>query len=372
VECLRGNGFNVQVVTPQYRAEAAPSGNSLSIRAPHGLFQAPLFVLEWAGVLQDYLDGWTARMGPLLARQVKPHDLLFATSGGELAMIKLGAFVKQRTGCRLVVNLHDPIMYTTVNGLRRNRLPAAARDKLESQLLAQADLIVTTTETLMKALTEKYPGLAGKLMFTHLGYIRDVTPKEPTPSTILRIGYGGNCGRIQSPEILLKAIDGMKDVEATYVGDYWKNPRLLMAHRKCRLLPPMPHNEFAEFFMRNMDLSFVSLRHEYFGVCVPMKIFENIGMGVVTLGSLPGGDAVAIVNGKGYGRISGTGDVGGLVRAIEELRDPVVRNRHRARVLMDRQQWAMKVLISGLAKRLGALFDGKRLDNSLEARGKTT
>ena len=83
--------------------------------------------LERVGWFDDYLDPWVASALPYLSKIICKDDVIFCTSGGELGTIKLGALIKEETGCKFVVNFRDPLNYGYMEGLRRDKKPHVGR-----------------------------------------------------------------------------------------------------------------------------------------------------------------------------------------------------------------------------------------------------
>ena len=137
VEIFRNAGYDVTVVTPNYENKTIICSENL-IKIPYLNNKIDLW-FENFGIYEDYLDKWVRTSYRYLKDRIKKDDILFCTSGGELGMIKLGFLLKKSLGCKFVVNFHDPINYTTVNGLSRTPpVFAVKRDAFEAKYVPEA------------------------------------------------------------------------------------------------------------------------------------------------------------------------------------------------------------------------------------------
>jgi hypothetical protein len=255
-------------------------------------------------------------------------------------MIKLGALLKRRTNCKLIVNLHDPVDYTTVRNLSKHDIPHVNRDKIEREYILECDFLITTSELCRTAYITKYPALKNKSKCIKLGYIEDIKHIHKLPSNRLRIIYGGNCGWAQAPQILAKATCDIKGVETTIIGDYWKNPALLRYRKHIRLLKPMQYHDFCRFAMKHADVSFISLRNDYYGVCIPSKLYESINLQIPMLAAIPDGDAKDIINSNGYGIACSYGDINQLRKAVFEFMNHTFLARCQNNIAENRTSWS--------------------------------
>jgi len=356
VKALQKAGLDVRVVTPVGPGDNDTESTQI-IRIPLGSLagQLALRAAEAAGIAEDYLDGWIKKAFTALKDKVAATDIVFATSGGELGMIKLGAILKTATGCKLVINLHDPVDYTTINTLRKCDIPHVSRDRVENKYIPQADLLITTSEQARQAYISKYPTLKTRSITCLLGYINDIQPVDHIQTPETHIIYGGNCGWAQAPQILAEIISGVKDVKATVIGDFRKNPALLLKHKKLSLVPPMPYHDYCRYCMQRGDLSFISLRYQYYSVCIPSKLYESINMRIPILAALPNGDAADIINEKGYGIACKYDDLPGLRSALIKLKDPDFRAECRTNITRDRERWSINNLIKPMVESIKQL-----------------
>lgn len=345
VDFLRQQGNEVVVVAPDYGDRGGTvSDSEVRLHYPMGRIRLDQ-VFERLGLYEDYLDRWVASSLSVLEKRVQKEELIFATSGGELACIKLGSLLKSRTGCRFVVNLHDPVDYTRVFRRKINSIPHVSREGQERRYLANADLVITSSRSNQASLTEKYPEMADRIRCSYFGFITPADLREKAPSPGLTLVYGGTYDKNQSPELLAKAVQGLENVTAHFVGNHarYKPLEFARAHQpNCRFIEQMRYPDFLRYLREHADLGFVSLASPYLGACVPSKLFEYINIGLPVLGALPPGDAFDLISSHGYGIACAFDDTPGQRAVIQRIADDKqVLGRYRARILQDRDDWTM-------------------------------
>jgi len=115
-EYLSALGWNVSIVMPNYYSNEYDYIDNI-IQIPLKFNKKFSILLEMIGIYEDYLDKWVNEAFAFLKEKVSRNDIIFASSGGELANIKLGSLLKKEIGCRLILNFHDPIVFTKVHNL---------------------------------------------------------------------------------------------------------------------------------------------------------------------------------------------------------------------------------------------------------------
>jgi len=345
VDYLRSRGAECIVVAPAYDAKQLQVSAD-EVRVPYALSRIRYCqLLERTGVLEDYLDPWVGATLELLRSRVAPSDLVFATSGGELGSIKLGSRLKELTGCRLVVTLHDPVDYTRVSGKKINNIPHVDRERQERRYLANADLVITSSKSNQASLTEKYPEMAARIRCSYFGFITKAELSEKAPSTGLTIVYGGTYDKNQSPELLAQVVYGLDNIEAHFVGNHAAYKPLDLARasqQNCKFVNQLSYPDFLRYLTDHADMGFVSLASPYLGACVPSKMFEYINIGLPIFGALPAGDAVEIINHHGYGVACEFNDIWALRKAILKIAgDKHLLKTYRQQILNDRDDWFM-------------------------------
>lgn len=347
VDFFRSQGAEVLVVAPDYLGREAVISDE-EIRLPYRKSRIRLDqFLERIGVYEDYLDQWVDDSLTLLKGRMRKEDLVFATSGGELGCIKLASKLKDEVGCKLIVNLHDPVDYTLVSNRKINRLPHVGREGQERKYLKNADLVVTSSKSNKESLAEKYPELAERIRFSYFGFMAKAELREKAASTGLTIVYGGTYDKNQSPELLADAVRGVQNAEAHFVGNHAEYKPLDFARKNqpnCKFVNQLSYPDFLRYLTDHADMGFVSLASPYLGACVPSKMYEYINIGLPIFGALPPGDAREIINRRGYGVACEFDDVPAQRAAIMELAaEKQVLEKYRQQILCDRNDWFMPV-----------------------------
>lgn len=355
VDSFVANGFKVKVVTPCY-ALRPPSLDDLTISVPIsrlGLKVGGLF--ERLGIWEDYLDLWVRQSYALLVDRVGCADIVFSTSGGELGCIKLGSLLRSTIGCKHVVNFHDPLDYSLVNGKIIDHRFHVSRERSEFKYLRDADLIITSSELNRASLQNKYPTICSKVVNNYFGYVENVAQVKKRPKGKLCIAYGGGFAELQSPHLLALAGIRLQDVELVFIGNWESYLPLAPYASTCRLVKQLAHKEYLGFMAEQVDVGFVSLTSDYLGACVPSKIYEYINLGIPLLGALPDGDGKNIINKNGYGIAVDYNDIPALRNAIELMKDPQNLERYRSAIARDRADWALKSRIKEVVNRLQSM-----------------
>lgn len=351
IGALKKKGFNVIIVTPNYNSDQTVVDDNLIKTA----FKIPIkfaTISERIGLYEDYLDIWVKNTVKILSDIVKKNDIILATSGGELGCIKLASIVKQQVHCNFIVNFHDPINYTLVNGMKINNKFHVNREKSEYKYIKNADLIMTSSATHEISLINKYPQMTGKVFTNHFGYIHEAKIKPlKSQSGKISIVYGGAMGIEQSPEVLLEVVQVSDEVQIYYIGS---TERIEAIGKKSRLnityLPAMPHDQYLDFLQKNADIGFVSLYGDYFSACVPSKIYDYINIGLPILGALPNGDAMNIINNNRFGYAAKYNDIEGLKAALKELLITSNRMGCRDLIIENRKYWSMDYKVNELVE----------------------
>ncbi|MFX4237795.1 glycosyltransferase [Aliarcobacter butzleri] len=347
VKYLKELGWDVIVVMPNYETKDFIIENDIwqiPFKGKHIQKLASLF--ERVGIYEDYLDKWVQNAFEYLKDKITQDDIVFATSGGELGMIKLGSFLKNKTGCNFVVNFRDPLNYGYMNGLRRDKKPHIGRVNAHEKYMQNADLIVTSSEYYSDTLKKRFNNLVDKIHNNYFGYIKeiDLSQYKKQPSDKLRIAYAGMMSSTQKPELLYEAYKKLysNDVEIYFIGNR-KNYKPLqnIEYNNIYFIDFLPHDEFLKFMCENIDVGFVSLVNDYYGACVPSKIYEYINLGLPMLGALPDGDGKEMINEFGFGLACKYDDVEKLSKNIATMMDLKIIEKYEKNVLDKKIEFSM-------------------------------
>ena len=120
VQYLEELGWDVIVILPNYTTQKLIlEKNIIQIPFKKRYIQKLTSLQERIGFYEDYLDKWVKNAFEYLSGKIVKENIVFATSGGELGMIKLGSLLQKEIGCRFVINFRDPLNYGYMNGLKR-------------------------------------------------------------------------------------------------------------------------------------------------------------------------------------------------------------------------------------------------------------
>jgi hypothetical protein len=361
VNCLQKNGWQVQVITPNYNNhKIINDGNVLLIPFDKKHIQKLSSLYERVGIYEDYLDKWIDIAFIYLRRIIKKEDIVFSTSGGELGMIKLGSILKKYINCRFVVNFRDPLNYGFMPNLKKDNKPHIGREGAEEKYIANSDLILTSSVFYADILKSKFKKLKDKIHNNYFGYIEGVNllNKKKNKSRKLRIAYTGIMSNAQSPEILFKAFKQLNDknIELFFIGDSHKyKPINEIKNSSVHIINFLPHKKFLDFMSKNIDVGFVSLTRDYYGACIPSKIYEYINLGLPIIGSLPNGDCKDIINNNNFGFASHYDDVPSICDSMIKLSNKKILNFFRDKVIEDRDIWSMDNKINEILNLLKSL-----------------
>ena len=348
IDSLKRLGWDIRVITPNYISkELYIADNIIQIPFKFKYIQKLTSLLERLGIYEDYLDRWVDEAYIYLKNKVQKEDILFATSGGELGMIKLGSLLKETIKCKLIVNFHDPLNYGYMNGLRRDKKPHIGREKAHKKYISNADLIITSSEYYANVLKNRFNTLKDKIHNNYFGYIKkiDTNNYKKIASKKLRIAYVGTMGVTQKPELLYEAYKHLNnsDIELYFIGNISNyKPLKDIDDINVHFIDFMPHNDFLAFMCENIDIGFVSLVSDYFGACVPSKIYEYINLELPMIGALPNGDGKDIINDMGYGIASHYTNLNDLVLSIKRMKDKKYLNSIKNKILKDKESWSME------------------------------
>ncbi len=347
VSCLRELGWDVVVVMPNYHTNEYIH-TAEYIQIPWHFPKRVALLFEMAGIFEDYLDSWVRKAYNYLCDKVHKEDILFATSGGELGTVKLAVFLKESVAAACIVNLRDPIDYTLVNGRRINKRFHVSREASEKTYLQKADLIITSSKYFESALKKKYPRIEEKIINNYFGYVHQVNLNsyKIQKRDKLHIAYVGNMEVAQRPEILIEAyqkVSNRNQIELFFIGDYQNYTPLSALHTEgVHFMDYLPHSQFLQFMVEQIDVGFVSLADDYYAACFPSKIYEYINLGLPILGALPDGDAKDIIEQNCYGAVVRYDEVDLLANKIEQMTNRELYMKYRKSVLQDRENWSMK------------------------------
>lgn len=287
-----------------------------------------LRILQKVNLIEDYLNLWIKVAVKYTEQIIKAEDVVFCFSGGGLSTIKLGSILKKKTGCKFVINLHDPLISTSINNRLivslASKLPQRNRDYLERKYFNNGDLILTSSETYSKALLKKYPQL--NIECCHFGYQKMKKVKKRILDDTLHIVYGGSFSEIQKPEMLIDAVleGGFTDVKVHLLGDHQRYARLNKYKKPefkhiLNFKGQMSPENYQNFVTQQIDVGFFSLVGSLSDFCVPSKLYEYINLEIPVLGVI-NGDGKQIINQEKIGVVC-TPEKKDIIRGIDFFKD---------------------------------------------------
>lgn len=306
------------------------------------------------GFSEDYLDEWANNCVNYLLPKVNKEDIVFATTGGDLASLKVASLVKDKTDCVYIANFRDPVLHTTVHNKSLSPFLHVNRDHLLIKYLNNADLVVTSCNSYKEYIEGKFQG---RIINNHFGFLDNESNRDyshlPNNKKSLNIVYAGTLNKYQGPNYYPSIFSGLKKTSLTV---YSNSDPFKREHDNIYIKSSVTRDELYRCIVENHNAGFVSLSNPYFSVCVPSKIYEYINIGLPIFGFLPDGEARSIVNDNNFGYIAKVGKYSELRQKLDyysnklELVDDLKVN-----VQNSRDKWSMKHLFSGLIKEIKLL-----------------
>lgn len=348
----------VVIVTPNYTSEETIlRKNMISFPYPQSRMKWDLR-MQKLRLREDYLDGWAKITSQYLAEIVTEQDVVYAISGGEIGCIKIGIYLKQQIGCRIIINFHDPVDGDVLFNKMLSGYHGLPRTDIIRRNVEQADLIITSSETYQDILQNRFPQMSNKITNHYFGYMEEMHPRELKEHHIpLNVVYAGATSKIQGADILYKALLGRNDVTVTYIcADYAERKKKMPEHN-VQCLPLMPYKQFRKYMLEVADIGFLPLKGAYAGACVPSKLYEYLNIGIPILASLPEGSAKRIVQDNGYGVVCRDGDIEGLRAGFEKMIPQENYLKFARAVRRDRKKWSSAFLEQTYLQKLHMFFD---------------
>lgn len=284
-----------------------------------------LLVLQRLGIVEDYLDFACIFLFWHLKERVHRNDIVIATSGGELAMVKLAAKLKKQTCCTILAMLHDPISFCEIAGHSVSRRYHVPRDKLIPKYFNLHDAVFVSSNSYQSWL-KSIPSITVDIGLCSLGFhrISQISARKfPVSKKFLEFGFFGNMGKYQSPEIFAKALElceNRENMRLHYIGDsshFVERTRIRM--NNVLFTGYLRGDDFLDYIDANIDVGLVSLSSRYLANCVPLKFYDCIGMGLPVIASIYEGDVASALSTFSLGLSSDFGDVLQLAKNMDEM-----------------------------------------------------
>lgn len=344
VETLSENN-DVVVVTPNYNTKDIVIENNL-INVPYQ-FSRISSLWEHIGIWEDYLKPWVDNTFEQLKNKVTSEDLLIAVSGGELGCMMLASRLKCVSGCKMIIDFHDPVLGTRIQQEQFGNGFRISREKYLKKYLEQADFIITWGDMYIPCLEEKVSGISGKAKAIYHGY--KTRYNKPNNHKISdgpkRIIYGGTMGRFQRIDEAIKLFGNRKDIILELMGDPDRVTRnSAEKYSNVIISPRMQHSDYMEYMVANADIGLVSLVGNGLGIAAPSKIFELINLEVPIFGIIPDGDGSSIIN-SGYGFAADVSETDKLNEYLKLIVKEDVQKSIREKMHEDKYKWDSQYLM---------------------------
>lgn len=355
VELLKKR-YDVSVVTPDYTGKG--------IRNHGGIITIPYKVSRWdsylerLGFYEDYLERWVKDAESYLLNVVKEDDVLIAVSGGEMGSIILAAKLKMKCGCKMIINFHDPVSATTINGKVTYRFHVN-RDRVLGKYLAHADQIITCSKRYQEILEMKYKEIFPCIHNVYLGFRgkEEVIGRSGIHRPV-RMVYAGTMSEIQDAGRFINLFAQRDGLEIIFVGNCSQKIKEEAGKNKnVKMVPSMPHDDYIDYIKSEADIGLVALKGDEFGACVPSKIYELINLEIPIFGILPDGDAKEIIN-SGYGFACTGNNINEANALLDRLLQPEEYEMVRNKMREDKAGWQMDRLFVEIYHMIDSLVGG--------------
>lgn len=353
VDVLKDCGYNVKVVVPNPNGSTYEENDIIHIGFKR--YKKLYSGLEKLGLTGDAYYPWVKAMVRYLKERITEKDIIMSVTGGSADTFMAGYALKKSVGCKLVLSYHDPINYTTFNNLVVDNHYFFKKDALEKKIINFSDLIFTSSDTFRQALAIKYPAVKNKIHNYYFGYNQKETIGEKKYRFPLTLAYAGSFNKHQSPEIMHRIGENLKDYQLCYLGNYNNYAPLQSLINDKEFKGSLGHQAFLEFAKKNIDIGFVCLTSEYLSACFPSKIFEYINLGLPILGALPDSDARHFINDNGIGKAFHYSDIEGMRSYLMHLK-PVDLEKQRDNIIRLKEKLHFTESLKGMCSQIKNLI----------------
>lgn len=214
---------------------------SRTLSIEHRLFLKPFYALKtdpkWVFV-PDINIGWlpfAVRRGRKII-QKESIDVIYVTAPINTGLL-VGYLLKKKTGKPLVIDFRDP---WTDNPFVRypTRLHEYIEEKMEEEIVTNADYVIVAGDPIKKSFMQKYPFLKSRMEVITNGYDPDDFKNLKTyeQTNKFRITYTGSLYRVRNANSFLLALKKLAEekvhlrekLEVIFVGNFNKETPLLV------------------------------------------------------------------------------------------------------------------------------------------------
>ena len=313
---------------------AGPAGEHRRDREPLER-RVTRYVMSLLWYLPDEKKNWAIYAAATAVRMVRRRRLDWVfTSGPPFSTHVIGLAAKRLTPARWIADFRDPWIeiLDERNPSIRSPLSDGLERRMEAAVITNADYITTTTMALQRAMQQRYPESAHKIVCVPNGVdARMLTTESSSPFPVFTITYAGALYYRRSPEPLFAAVRQLlqsgrvSDVEIRikFVGDCELVdgvPTRAVAERFglgeiVQLEPRLPHADAMDL-MRRSQLLLVLAPHAH-RLVLPAKIFDYIACGRPILAIADPGPTADLIAETGCGACFSAGETDGMAAYIE-------------------------------------------------------
>jgi peptidoglycan/xylan/chitin deacetylase (PgdA/CDA1 family)/glycosyltransferase involved in cell wall biosynthesis len=288
---------------------------------------------DWVNALLAFPDedtGWipfAMLKGETTIRRSSIDSIL--TSGPPHSTHLIGAWLSKRTGLPWVADFRDPLFLAEKNNAVSRKLDY----KLETYVMRQAALVLTTTERLKKVLVRRHPSYGHKVHTLPNGYDPDdFAAVRREKAERFTISYLGTLYRNRDPEPVLRAVSGLikkglipRDrIMLRFVGDCenaaGKPMRSLIdsynLNGSVELLPWLPKQRAFEVMAESHLLLLLAENQE---LMIPAKVYDYLGIGCDILALTEEGATSDLLRETGNAAVHLSHDEDGVAKSIGSL-----------------------------------------------------
>ncbi|MCW3807470.1 hypothetical protein [Plebeiibacterium marinum] len=302
VETLENNGFNVIIVIPNFTIKEVNVTKNI-IQVPAKYNEKITYKKVSFGLKYDYLDNWIRNSYKYLKDKVYKNDIIFATTGNELASFILGLKLKKISKAKLVINYHDPIDPFSSNKKIIKYFLYKNRISIEKKIINQSDLIITSTTSQKKNILQSNKKVDyQKVVNINFGYFEKSLQinKSKFNTKKLIFGYGGSMGSAQRIDKVLNLFKEIEGHELWLFGSY-KHKDKYKNYPNIKFYEWVSQKEYENVFLDKINYGIASLGNPNFSECVPSKIYDYINLCIPILGLFYNGQAKEIIEVNQFG-----------------------------------------------------------------------
>lgn len=336
-----GEFGKVVIVTPSYDANEFISDERISFRysTRHEKIDRRLQSLK---ILEDSLDSWVKKTVCYLEKVVLAEDIVFSSTGGELACIKIGSLLKIKIGCKFIIHFRDPVDGDILHKRMAPGYKGFSRKELVDKYCSNADGIITYSEQYAEILRERSWANEKIISGNYIGYREKVTLPDfvPKHKKEINIVYAGTATYIQNCEILYEYLRGIEGIKITYIVGEPEKLKARMPEQNINCIPLMSHDDFLKYMINNADVGFLSLKGQYFKTATTSKLYEYINLGLPILAAVQkDGAAAEIIEKNHFGIVCDENDRESFLVGAQKMLDMESLNEFRKSIYLHRDEW---------------------------------